>query len=191
MANLSGRFTMKSAILIMIALTLVTVLCAFPKGTINPGGTISYSSYKFTSDSDATNIITIAPQVGYFVINKLAVDGLVDYLNLSQGDSKQTQFGIGLGARYFFNKLYGGLGLLYSSINFDDGIVDVTTSGNYLELKGGYLLQPARNVYLDLGLKYRMGIGDYGADSEGKNEETILMIGAGLQVFYKTDILGK
>jgi hypothetical protein len=36
-----------------------------------------------------------------------------------------------------------------------------------------------------------MGFGDYGADGEGKNEESTLMIGAGLQIFYHTAVLGQ
>jgi hypothetical protein len=72
---------MRTAILIIIALTMISVLCAFPKGKINPGGTISYSSYKLNNDADAISTIQIAPQVGYFFIDKLSGDIMIDYTN--------------------------------------------------------------------------------------------------------------
>jgi hypothetical protein len=182
---------MKRAILILMVLTIVSILCAFPKGTINPGGQVYFQSYKADSDADAMTTIAIMPQVGYFFIDNLAADVLVNYISQSQGDDSASQFDIGLGARYFYNKFYGGLGFLHNSMSWENG-VDIKKSGNYLELKGGYLLQPARNVYLDLGLKYRMGLGKYGGDfDEIDNEESMLMIGAGLQIFYHTDVLGK
>jgi hypothetical protein len=182
---------MRTVILILLALTIVSMLCAFDKGTINPGGTVSYSSFKVNSDADAISTLVIAPQVGYFVINNLAVDGLIDYVGQKQGDITDSSFDFGIGGRYFFDKFYGGLGLLLASNSTDNGTDKVTVSGHYLDLKAGYLLQPARNVYLDLGLKYRMGFGDYGSDGSGKNEESMLMLGAGLQIFYHTGVLGQ
>ncbi len=182
---------MKKAILVLMVLAIVSILCAFPKGTINPGGTVYFSSEKDDSDAKALTTFAIMPQVGYFFIDNLSADLLFNYINQSQDDESLSQMEIGLGGRYFFNKLYGGLGFLHSRMEYDYDLFELSGSANYLELKGGYLIQPARNVYLDLGLKYRFGLGDYGGDMDGKNEETKLMIGAGLQIFYHTDVLGK
>lgn len=172
-----------------MVLTLVSILFAFPKGTINPGGTVYFQSYKADSDADAETTIAFMPQVGYFFIDKLAADVLLNYMSISEGDDTVSQLDLGLGGRYFFDKLYAGLGIVHNNWTWKNG-VDIKKSGNYLELKGGYLLQPARNVYLDLGLKYRMGIGKYGGDFDDiDNEESALMLGVGFQIFYFANLI--
>jgi hypothetical protein len=53
----------------------------------------------------------------------------------------------------------------------------------YLVPKLGYMMPLAENVFVDLGLKYQMGFGDYGGDGSGSNEQSVLHLGVGLQVF--------
>lgn len=168
---------MKTGLLVLLSLFVMTGLFAFEKGTINPGGYLSYTSYKENSDADAVNTLTIAPQVGYFVIDDLSVD--VNLMYSSNDDD--TGLGFGLGGRYFFPLgFYGGLGLMYeSSSNGSDW------SGTYLGLKGGYVLPLAEHVYADLGLHYDMGFGKYGGDwDEVDNEESEFGFLAGLQIFF-------
>ncbi|MBW6513957.1 MAG: outer membrane beta-barrel protein [Candidatus Syntrophosphaera sp.] len=172
---------MKKGLLILIVIMAVTAAFAFPKGTINPGGTISYTSYKYNSDADASTLLTINPQVGYLIIDNLALD-----LNLAyQMDNDDwSAFGIGAGARYFFGNIYAGAGIMYQSESDEYFGEDFSVSATFLNVKAGYLLPIARNVFLDLGAKYDMGFGSYGGDGSGDNEQSKLTIGAGLQVFY-------
>lgn len=172
---------MKKGILILTLVLAVTVMFAFPKGTLNPGGTISFSSYKVNSDTDAVNMLTIAPQAGLFVINNLCVDGLISY----QTDTEDwSNIGLGIGGRYFFGNAYAGLGLMYGNSNDDDW----SSTELSADFKAGYLLEIARNAYLDLGAKYNMGFGEYGGDASGDNEQSLLTVGAGFQIFYPTTL---
>ncbi|MGC9361658.1 MAG: hypothetical protein ACP5F3_01890 [Candidatus Syntrophosphaera sp.] len=172
---------MKKGILILALVLAVTVIFAFPKGTFNPGGTISFSSYKVNSDADPVNMLTIAPQAGLFVMDNLCVDGLISY----QTDTEDwNHIGLGIGGRYFFGNIYAGLGLMYGMDNNDD----YSATQMSADLKAGYLLQIARNAYLDVGAKYNMGFGEFGGDASGDNEQSRLTVGAGFQIFYPTTL---
>ena len=111
---------MRKIVLILLAVFAVGALSAFNQGTINPGGYVAISSEKSDSDDDATTSIVVAPQIGYFVIDNLAVDLLLNVGTASQSsdgyDYSATSLGIGLGARYFFLNFYGGLGFNYESL---------------------------------------------------------------------------
>lgn len=178
---------MKKGLLILLALLVVSSVFAFTQGTINPGGSVSFYSYKYYSDDDATTVISLLPQCGYFVIDNLAVDLLLNYTTMNMDEQDVSNLGVGVGGRYFYTilpgKLYGGLGFLYNSDSYDDDFVDYTASSTYLNIKAGYLVPIAKNVYLDFGAKYDMGFGSYGGDGEGDNEESQFGINAGLQIF--------
>jgi hypothetical protein len=197
---------MKKGLLVLLSVLVVTCMFAFEQGTINPGGTVSFSSYKHATDptykpSSTTNI-TFAPQIGYFVIENLCADLSLTIGSRSQGKSdynnenSNSHLGIGIGGRYFYNNFYGGLGLKYVS-NSDSwtssaGVKsDGGYNGTYLDLKAGYLVPIVENVFVDLGLKYNMGFGSYGGedykntpDDYKKNNEGDISFGAGLQVFF-------
>jgi len=65
-------------------------------------------------------------------------------------------------------------------------IGNISYSANYLQFKGGYLFKIAQNVYLDLGAIYDVGLGEYGGDMEGfDNEESNFTIGLGIEVFLE------
>lgn len=176
---------MRIGLIILMSLFVLSSLCAFEKGTINPGGSISYMSYKSNADDeDATNMLSIAPQVGYFFIDNLAADLLIDFENMSEGDYKSSSLDIGIGGRYFYKNFYGGLGFMLTSWSWDDGDFDMKVSANYIDLKAGYLVPIVENVYIDLGVGYEMGMGEYGADGEGDNEESAFGFMAGFQIFF-------
>jgi hypothetical protein len=177
---------MRRGLLILMALLVISGLCAFTKGTINPGGTISYSSYKsYSDDDDAYNVLSFSPQLGYFVIDDLALDLLLNYVSQSEGDASQSGFAIGLGGRYFYKNFYGGLGLKHDMVSWDYGAgYDGSGAANFLDLKVGYLFPIVQNVYVDLGLNYDRGFGKYSGDWSGDNEESTLGLLAGFQIFF-------
>jgi len=168
----------------LLSLLAVSSLCAFDKGTINPGGSISYTSSKANSDADALSIISFEPQLGYFFMDNICGDLLINYTSMSQGDYSSSDFAVGIGGRYFYNQFYGGLGLMMASSSFDLGSGSVSVSANYIDLKAGYLIPIVENVYVDLGLKYDMGFGDYGGDGSGANEESQIGLNVGFQLFF-------
>ncbi len=192
---------MRKIVLILLAVFAVGALSAFNQGTINPGGYVAISSEKSDSDDDATTSIVVAPQIGYFVIDNLAVDLLLNVGTASQSsdgyDYSATSLGIGLGARYFFLNFYGGLGFNYESFSTKEEVSKVeekySASAMYITPKIGYVLPLASNVYADFGLNYRMGIGKAKGSLEVANVETEwdsdneyskLQFMAGLQIFF-------
>lgn len=175
---------MKKGLLILLSLLVVTCVFAFDKGTINPGGTVSFSSAKAHSDADAYTVLAFSPQIGYFVIDNLSADLDLSLVSEKQGDDKASMFAIGIGARYFYNNFYGGLGLMMMSSSYEDSWGNSDVSANFLNLKAGYMVPIVENVFVDAGLKYQMGFGEYGGDGSGDNESSVLTIGAGLQVFF-------
>ncbi len=171
---------MKKGILILVSLLFVVAAFAFDQGTINLGGTASFESVKEDSDADAVTVFTLNPNVGYFIIDNLSADLNLNIMSYD-GD---TNLGIGIGGRYFYNNFYGGLEFDYMSQDWGSG----TLTSMYLMPKAGYMMPLAENVFVDLGLKYQMGFGDYGGDGSGSNEQSVLHFGVGLQVFL-TDLV--
>lgn len=192
---------MKKGLFILLALIVASSVFAFTKGTINPGGTVSFTSNKLNSDQKALTIFSITPQVGYFVMDNLSADVLINYTYEGQSKSDYndeysfSNLGLGIGGRYFYplapGKIYGGLDFLYNTNSWESGSDDGGRNAMYLGLKGGYLFPVVENVYVDFGLKYQMGLGDYGGDDfenvpdeYKKNEESIFGINIGLQIFF-------
>jgi len=175
---------MKRTVVLLFCLVFAVSAFAFEQGTKTAGGWIGFESYKMDSDSDAVTAIEIMPRVGYFVIDNVCVDVLLSYANVNSKDWDDpiTEFGLGLGGRYFYDKIYGGAGFMMESS--DNGTTKM--SANYLALYVGYLYPLAANVYLDAGFMYEMGIGKYGGDwDDFDNEESGFSLGVGLDVFFK------
>jgi hypothetical protein len=180
-----GRFIMKKGMLILLSLLVVSSVFAFTQGSMLVGGTAGLNITKSDSDDDPTTTISLFPQLGYFVIDKLCADLIVKAELRTDGDDSVNALGIGLGGRYFFDKLYGGLDFQYQQANFDYEMGGKSkTTAMYGTLKGGYLFPLAEMAFVDLRGSYQMGLGDYGGDSSGKNETSGLGFNAGLQVLF-------
>ncbi|MBW6515322.1 MAG: hypothetical protein K0B81_01735 [Candidatus Cloacimonetes bacterium] len=130
--------------------------------------------------------MSFAPQFGYFFVDNLVADFLLNYERLSSDDWSSSTFSIGVGGRYFYNQLYGGLGFMMQFYSEeDDWYGDFKYSANYLDFKAGYLLPVVQNVFVDFGLGYALGLGKYGGDYDiYDNEESIFGIYVGLQIFF-------
>ena len=177
---------MKRCVIFVSLFLLFTSVYAFEQGTINLGGNIGFSSYKSNSDDDdSETTISIAPNGGYFFIDNISGDLMINFSNATEGDYKSSRLQIGFGGRYFINQMYAGLGFMMGSGSSDSEVGETELSANFLNLKAGYLMPLAENVYVDLGLDYLMGIGEYGGDREGDNEESKFEVKAGLQIFLK------
>ncbi|MCB5278007.1 MAG: hypothetical protein LHW59_00595 [Candidatus Cloacimonetes bacterium] len=173
---------MKKGILVLFSLVLISSVFAFTTGDMMVGGQVGFSSEKINSDAEATNSIEIMPQFGYFVMDNVCVDGILSFNNWSQDKVSGTDFGIGVGGRYFYNQIYGGLALEYTSSSEDYDGDKSDHTGMYASLKAGYLYPLTSNVFVDMGVRYKMGLGDYGGDWKGSNEYSNFGIKAGLQV---------
>ncbi len=180
---------MKKVLVISLCLLFITSIFAFEKGTKNIGGSVSYQSVKVNSDADAMTTLQFAPHGGYFFIDNLCGDLLIRYSSIKfSEDYKMSEFAFGIGGRYFYNNIYGGVGFLMESLTEEFTGGDAKMSGNYLNFQLGYLVGLVENVYIDLGFDYAMGMGKYGgdlADLDIDNEETCLNFGVGLDIFFK------
>lgn len=170
---------MKKTFLVLLITLLATLVFAFPAGTFNLGGNAGFTTYKANSDAKASNTIYFNPNIGYLFMDNVSADVLLGFSSNSHNKATSTSFDVGLGARYFLgmgdNKLYAGLGAIFGSHSYKFGSVKTSDSGTHLNAKLGFLVPVTPDVFLDLGAKYEMGMGDY--------KDNTLGINLGLQMF--------
>lgn len=159
-----------------IKLTMISVLCVgmataqFTKGSKSAGGGFSYAKMSYDGE-DAGSMMTINPDVRYFVADGIAVS--VGFTMMSytppEGDGA-TDTGFGLGGYYHINdNMYAGAA--YSSMTPEGG--EASTS---LNIRGGYLHGLSESVFLDANLNYMMGMGD--------NKAGGIILGVGVMSFF-------
>lgn len=177
---------MKKALIIFTSLLIMTSAFAFEKGTIDLGGTASLSIVKSDSDEKTLTTIIMRPQLGYFVADNVCVDAIFIYESQSYDDQTISAIGIGLGGRYFYNNIYGGLDLQFRTTSvYEENSGDGSASANFLQPKMGVLVPLNPNVFLDFGASYQFGFGDYGGDAHGDNEASMFGINVGLHYLFK------
>ena len=184
---------MKRILVLILAFLVVSSVYAFEAGTKNVGGRFEFESIEIDKNSAGTVYFTIYPIIGYFFMNNVCADILLEYTyeDDKDYDKKVNDFGLGIGGRYFYKNIYGGAGFLMEFGNEEgtdnDGHdFEEETSANYLYFIAGYLYPIAGNVYLDAGFSYEMGIGKYGGDLKGTdNEQSSFGFGAGVDIFFK------
>ena len=156
-------------IVTLTALTMSLSFAQFTKETKSAGGTAGWSS--ITNDGDAVaTILTIAPSVGYFVIDNVGVNvGLAMVTVTPDGGDGVTSTAFGLGAKYYMNSMYAG-----GSFNsLTAGEADAVT---HLLIEAGYLYGLSDAVFLDAGFDYTMGMGD--------NKAGGMSLGVGVVTFF-------
>ena len=157
-------------ILTLTALTISLSFAQFTEGTKSAGGTAGWSSITFDGDAVAT-ILTIAPSVGYFVIDNVGVNvGLAMVTVTLDGGDGVTSTAFGLGAKYYMNNMYAG-----GSYNSSKADADADAMATLL-IEAGYLYGLSDNVFLDAGLGYSMGMGD--------NKAGGMSLGVGVVTFF-------
>ena len=180
--------------MIILILLINGILNAqFEKGTISAGSIFSYTSYKFTPDSDAFNLTnignrnlnvmmqTLKPTVSYFINESISLDASIGLLSVSiDGDSDESTW-IGVGGTKYTKKLFYFGGSIWKENNSD---ISQTYAGANL----GLLKELAQNVFLDIGGTYLFGIGEVDSEYyEGvKNEQTKIDFVIGIKAFFKS-----
>jgi len=173
-------------------------LQAFEKGTKGLGGTIGFNGYKGSKEMDTRYSLSIAPQMSYFVLNNFCVDAYLAVSTAWAGNmSPSTGLGIGLGGRYFYNNFYGGAYFNYSASRSKTTILlegDLVYDGfnwrkrSDLEFVLGRLFGISKNVYLDWGVYYLVGLGNVTNSAEHidsyNNERSQFGTRAGISIFF-------
>ncbi len=114
---------MKKLLGFITAMFYLQVQAQFEAGTILAGGDMSFSR---TNSEDTNNDFTtfrFAPRGAYFVLDHLAIGGIIRYTWLKPDDfDASTVIGIGPSARYYLEQgFFGELSLLYENGNNIDG----------------------------------------------------------------------
>jgi|SRR5690554_407607 len=131
---------MKMSVVILLLLLLGN-LNAFQEGTINVGGNVALTVSKLHEDADSLTDFSFNPQFGYFIMENLAGDLILNINHLKQGDNSQTELLFGLGARYFIDQFYLGTAFLQRGYTFKfKSTTEHEESASYLEVRGGYLI---------------------------------------------------
>ena len=182
---------MKKTLLMISALMLVSTIFAFHSGQVLAGGNIGFQSAKEDSKSDSYKQVEISPEISYFVHDLFVIDGTIGYAYA--GDESQTAnvLLIGAGVSFIYSQAYVGMGLQHAIANssFDTdtflGTIKSKVSANYLDFKIGYLVPILERTFLDLRADYKMGVGSYGRDGSGSNNESVLSFKAGLKIAFR------
>ncbi len=102
----------------------------FAQGDVFVTGAVTFSSTSM--DEDKSSSFEIAPQVGYFLTENIAIGGKVGYMSMkaedAMGDTEDMSgFGVGAFGRYYFTpasqfSLFGQLGVDYATM--EDKLAD-------------------------------------------------------------------
>ena len=148
----------------------------FAKGDVFVSGAVTLGSAK-TGDFKA-NAFEIAPKVGYFVTENIAVGASVGFqsLKFDNGAADATNSGLGLGAfgRYYFTpanqfSLFGQLGLDYSSM--ENKLADYKVNGIDAGLGLGMNYFVSSNFSIEAGVAV-LGFSSEKADVTGADGKT-------------------
>ena len=145
----------------------------FAKGDVFVSGAVTFGSSK-TGDFKA-NAFEIAPKVGYFVTENIAVGASVGFqsLKFDNGAADATNSGLGLGAfgRYYFtpaNKfsLFAELGIDYTSFDEEFDAESGTVYASSFESKElGFGLGAGMNYFVSSNFSIEAGVAVLGYSS--------------------------
>ena len=145
----------------------------FAKGDVFVSGAVTFGSSK-TGDFKV-NAFEIAPKVGYFVTENIAVGASVGLqsLKFDDGSADATNSGLGLGAfgRYYFtpaNKfsLFAELGIDYTSFDEEFDAESGTVYGSSFESKElGFGLGAGMNYFVSSNFSIEAGVAVLGYSS--------------------------
>lgn len=173
----------KLCLTLVLVIALPALTMGFEKGTKSIGGSVGFSSYKPNSQLGTSYSISISPAFSYFVVKNLSLEfapGL--YLGWMKDQDTSTGYSVGLGFRYFYKLFYGGATFDYGK----SGPKGRKYSSKYLTLRAGRMVGIAKNIYLDFGLIYRMGIGKYYSPlADTDNDSRSFRAQVGVQLFFK------
>jgi hypothetical protein len=142
----------------------------FSTNSKNITGNVSWNK-TYYDGQDMGTVLIIAPSLGYFVKNDVAVITSVSLTAFQYNGFWQVDDGnLGLGVKYFYEV---DRGAVYGSASFN---FNGFKSPRSLSADLGFLLGLSKEVFLDFGLDYSMGIGD--------DKLSTLNLGVGIASFF-------
>lgn len=174
----------------------------FNKGTISAGSLFNFSSYSSNKDDNNPTMTTrvgnslstslrIKPIISYFIHPNLSIDAILGYtLTVVEGENYENrQFSYGGGVTFYIWKVYAGAGMMEEDEN--NKFSSYSKSSRYLEFHGGYLHELAENVFFDLGVSSRLGIGEVTIEPKSgdpsiisANTQKMFHVNMGIKAFF-------
>lgn len=127
-----------------------------PHGTLNLGGSLSFSSASWEGSDDSNTLLLLSPQVGYFFLDNISLNLLVQYSNNSQGEYSQTQWALGPGLRYYLllDKVHPFVELSYLYNSMTHNIVDGKWEGSKFTISSGLDYFITESVAIESSISY-------------------------------------
>ena len=138
-------FNMKKIFTILCAGILTLGLSAQTDG----GSMTIETSTGLTADFSDDLVLDLNLDGGYFVVDNLAVMARISLMS-----AEETDFGFGIGARYYMGKMFGGV--MYAIPGEDQSNLDITV---------GYLWMLTDNVSVQPMFEYSMDMENTDADA--------------------------
>jgi opacity protein-like surface antigen len=156
----------------------------FAKGDVFVTGAFTFDSSNNKNNDTKTNSFEIAPQLGFFVTENIAIGGKIgfssDKTEVSGTDtSKMSGLSVGAFGRYYFTpanafSLFAQLGVEYMSM--DDKIADYKVNGFGAELGAGLNYFVSSNFSIEAGVAV-LGFASAKADIAGAKNITGMSFG--------------
>ena len=161
--TLNKMKTIKTLFLATLLFT-ITTKAQLTKGNWMVGGSGSYNKYdgkdKITGDSgNGYSIITLNPNVGYFIIDKLALGTKLNFYSQINEDNANSSSKIGIGpfVRYYFLEKENRVNIFaQTSLDYNEfrRTYSNKTSDLTYSLKAGPVVYFNSSVALEMGLEY-------------------------------------
>ena len=181
---------MKSIVLLLAFFVFASFTLAqssIPQGTLNLGGSLSFSTTNSDGQNDNLNLLLLSPQVGYFFIDNVSLSLLVQYASNSRGDYSESQWGLGPSLRYYIplDKVYPFLELSYLYTKNIDW-QDYASKVNIYIISGGLDYFLNENVAIESTLSYTFENYKLSELYENRDEsQNTFRIGIGLNIFIR------
>jgi len=112
---------MKNLLLGILILVSVSLNAQCVKGNWLVGGSAGFSSSTVDIDgAEAVTNIHVSPDIGYFIIDRLAVGAAIDFTSTSSNGHSGSSFSVGPAVRYYFADL-GESAKLFGQAQFTFG----------------------------------------------------------------------
>lgn len=148
---------MKKTIILLAALFIGgTSFAQINKGQYLVGGNAGFTSTSVSGGGGSVTDVSLSPNFGYFVMDKLAVGAKLDLSSQSGGGATVSTFSFGPYARYYFldaaakTNIFGQAGINFGSTNAGGG----STSSTGFQLAAGPAFFLTPNVALEIGAQF-------------------------------------
>lgn len=146
--------------ILVTLITLVTMVQLVSAQTVNSGawmlgGNVGFNSIKSDGDDASETYFNISPNVGYFIMDNLAVGARLSLFSQSYDGETESEFGIGPWARFYIvNGLFAQAGIDFGTAGFDVFSLLTDEGSSTLNLGVGYSWFLSPSVAIEPTLQY-------------------------------------